>query len=259
MDLTNLSKPELLAKCEELGITKCKSKNKNELIELLNKNLQPEKKPTLIIEDDDDIIVDTVITPEKQIINPQLIEILTAIEWQKFHNLCVNIGKELNDRQFRFLKAVFLENAVAEYSNNVLTYVGDTQEGCDLIAPSIDNLKIEMKYVEGCLFTGKKLTLNKTTKEIKLINSNGTNKHSELPQHYSDYLLIVDLNGAAIISKDTLKKYVSVKGDSLTAKIPTNELHIIFQPSDITQLSEKIDLNIKQKVMNLVKEIINGK
>ena len=36
MDLTKCSKPELLAKCEELGITKCKSKNKGELIELIN-------------------------------------------------------------------------------------------------------------------------------------------------------------------------------------------------------------------------------
>ena len=36
MDLTKLSKPELLAKCEELGINKCKSKNKGELIKLIN-------------------------------------------------------------------------------------------------------------------------------------------------------------------------------------------------------------------------------
>lgn len=36
MDLTKLSKKELLTKCEELGITKCKSKNKNELVELIN-------------------------------------------------------------------------------------------------------------------------------------------------------------------------------------------------------------------------------
>jgi len=36
-DLTKLSKTELLAKCEELGITKCKSKTKSELIALLNK------------------------------------------------------------------------------------------------------------------------------------------------------------------------------------------------------------------------------
>jgi len=36
MDLTKLSKSELLVKCEELGITKCKSKNKGELIILIN-------------------------------------------------------------------------------------------------------------------------------------------------------------------------------------------------------------------------------
>jgi DNA adenine methylase len=38
MDLTKLSKIELLQKCDELGITKCKSKNKSELIELINEN-----------------------------------------------------------------------------------------------------------------------------------------------------------------------------------------------------------------------------
>jgi len=36
MCLTKLSKKELLEKCEELGITKCKSKNKDKLIELIN-------------------------------------------------------------------------------------------------------------------------------------------------------------------------------------------------------------------------------
>jgi site-specific DNA-methyltransferase (adenine-specific) len=36
MDLTKLSKSELLSKCEELGIAKCKSKSKGELIKLIN-------------------------------------------------------------------------------------------------------------------------------------------------------------------------------------------------------------------------------
>ena len=35
-DLNKLSKSELLLMCEELGITKCKSKNKNELINIIN-------------------------------------------------------------------------------------------------------------------------------------------------------------------------------------------------------------------------------
>ena len=58
MDLTKLSKIELLVKCEEYGITKYKSKNKGELIELINnKNsikTPLKKKVEFIIEDDDD-------------------------------------------------------------------------------------------------------------------------------------------------------------------------------------------------------------
>lgn len=41
MDLTKLSKTELLRKCEELGINKCKSKNKGALIELLRLRTTP--------------------------------------------------------------------------------------------------------------------------------------------------------------------------------------------------------------------------
>ena len=45
MELTKLSKTELLAKCEELGIKKCKSKNKGELIDLIkNTKTQSKKK-----------------------------------------------------------------------------------------------------------------------------------------------------------------------------------------------------------------------
>ena len=53
MDLIKLTKTELLEKCEELGITKCKSKNKGDLIDLINSKMQPKKKVELIIEDDD--------------------------------------------------------------------------------------------------------------------------------------------------------------------------------------------------------------
>ena len=55
----------------------------------------------------------------------KLLEILKNIDWQRFHNLCLSIGKDLNDPQWRFLKAIFLESAIGKYSNNELTYVGD--------------------------------------------------------------------------------------------------------------------------------------
>ena len=54
---------ELLEKCEELGIKKCKSKNKGELIDLINTKTQniktQSKKVELIIEDDDVIVQGT--------------------------------------------------------------------------------------------------------------------------------------------------------------------------------------------------------
>ena len=46
MDTSKMSKIELLEKCKELGFTKCKSKNKEELIELIksknDKNIKNE-------------------------------------------------------------------------------------------------------------------------------------------------------------------------------------------------------------------------
>ena len=45
MELTKLTKTELLQKCHEYGITKCKNKNKSELIDLINiKNSENNKK-----------------------------------------------------------------------------------------------------------------------------------------------------------------------------------------------------------------------
>ena len=43
MDLTKLSKTELLVKCEALGIIKCKSKNKGKLIDLINNKTRKPK------------------------------------------------------------------------------------------------------------------------------------------------------------------------------------------------------------------------
>ena len=54
MELTNLSKQELLGKCVELGFTKCKSKNKTELIELINsKTISTKTQIEFVIEDTD--------------------------------------------------------------------------------------------------------------------------------------------------------------------------------------------------------------
>ena len=78
MDLTKLSKTELLEKCEELGIKKCRSKKKDELINLIQNKPDEKKKVELIIEED---IKETIITSTTQ--NTIDIKNITGIEYLK--------------------------------------------------------------------------------------------------------------------------------------------------------------------------------
>jgi site-specific DNA-methyltransferase (adenine-specific) len=65
MNLTKLTKPELLAKCEEKGFNKCKSKNKKELIILLENKPVEKYKISLIIEDDEEEIKNEIVIKQE--------------------------------------------------------------------------------------------------------------------------------------------------------------------------------------------------
>jgi site-specific DNA-methyltransferase (adenine-specific) len=78
MDLTKLSKQKLLEKCQEFGIKKCKSKNKEELIDLLKNKSVEKKKIELIIEYDEK---ETIITSTTQ--NTIDIKNITGMEYLK--------------------------------------------------------------------------------------------------------------------------------------------------------------------------------
>lgn len=65
IDLSKMSKLELLEKCKELGITKCSSKNKGELIDLINSKTHTNTKKNVetIIEDNREIVNSTIVMP----------------------------------------------------------------------------------------------------------------------------------------------------------------------------------------------------
>ncbi len=62
-----MSKLELLKKCKELGITRCSSKNKGEIIDLINSKTLTKKKVETIIEDDREIINSTIVMPPTEV------------------------------------------------------------------------------------------------------------------------------------------------------------------------------------------------
>ena len=63
MDIPKMSKLELLEKCKELDITKCSSKNKGELIDLINSKTHTKKNVETILEDDGEIVNSTIVMP----------------------------------------------------------------------------------------------------------------------------------------------------------------------------------------------------
>jgi DNA adenine methylase len=72
MNLSKLSKRDLLEKCEEIGIIKCKSKNKCELINLINSKKK-------LIEDNN--IIEQVIEKRENNINHQVKHLKPLIKW----------------------------------------------------------------------------------------------------------------------------------------------------------------------------------
>jgi len=97
MDLIKLSKRELLEKCEELGITKCKSKNKGELIQLINNKSKinskcKKNKLEFIIEDDDNNLQETnnIVEIVKNM-NDEMINIKQDVKYS-FIEICAGAG-----------------------------------------------------------------------------------------------------------------------------------------------------------------------
>ena len=87
MDFTKLSKLELLAKCEELGITKCKSKTKSELMTLIQNNIVIPKNNIEFVIKDDIVIVegDEINNDNVNIVIPSSSSQTTPLNTSSFH------------------------------------------------------------------------------------------------------------------------------------------------------------------------------
>ena len=115
MELTKLSKKELLEKCEELGITKCKSKNKDKLIELIN-NYTTEKNDihidldNLSIESDEE---EFIIIPKKKMSNTKSINVIDLFCG------CGGMSKGLTDAGLNIIAGIDVwDKAINSYKKN---------------------------------------------------------------------------------------------------------------------------------------------
>jgi hypothetical protein len=175
------------------------------------------------------------------------------VNWTKFIKLVRSLGNQLNDQQWRFLKAFVFEKSVELFSNSGIKYVG--VDGCDFLLTfdRFTDIKLEMKFAAGSVY-GRRGKMKKRCVP-KLMNSNGTNIHQELPANYADFLIMVSENGAALVDKPTLSKYCKISGDGISADIPMTECVTIFRTLDLN-IGETEAINIREAVEETITKII---
>lgn len=109
MDISKMSKLELLEKCKELGITKCSSKNKSQLIELINCKTKVVEEPKLILSNEE-------IAPQ----NTQIIEVNTkTLNVIDLFCGCGGMSKGLTDAGLNVIAGIDIwDKAVESYNKN---------------------------------------------------------------------------------------------------------------------------------------------
>ena len=176
------------------------------------------------------------------------------VSWHSFFSLIDNIGDSLNSPKLRFLKSDLIERAVAKYSKDGLVkYVN--LEGIDFNLEKLGTT-LEMKYSRKVLYTEKQKKLKKSIGTIRLVNTNGNYMATKLPDTYSDFLLVADLNGVVIIDKETLKKYLFCGTGFIDAKnIPMSEVTMVVGThSKIDR--KKTQVNIKEIYEDMQNQIL---
>jgi len=175
------------------------------------------------------------------------------VDWNKYVTLVHTIGDELNERKLRFDKSDLLERSLELFSNGDLVYVN--LEGVDHIGP--EGTMIEMKFTEGSLFTKKTKKQKKHVSDLQLMNSRGSSAGRTLPSSYADYLLICDVDSAALISKKELLPYVIDAGDGLkTSKLPSNLVQYVFVPGQYKPLDLAESISYKDAKMKMQRDFL---
>jgi subfamily B ATP-binding cassette protein MsbA len=154
MELTKLSKTELLVKCQELGITKCNSKNKGELIELINK-----KQTILVVPVKQNI---NFIIEDKQILdlNPVEQNILDVQKTSKYTLVDLFCGTGAFSYAFHKtnkVKTIFA-NDMLDSSEDIFNLKNRILYRRDLASPVSEFLGVSILC--GVLWFGGKLVLN---------------------------------------------------------------------------------------------------
>lgn len=174
------------------------------------------------------------------------------VDWEGFFSMVNDLGSQLNERQLRFLKARLIESAIARMSNGAIQWVDKIGQD-----HQFEDCRIETKFCTNSLTTNSgSLKKGRVTSEIKLTNTLGSSDGRSLPDTF-DYLLIVDTDAVAVVSREALLPYVTSAGDGLKAKIPFEHLDFVCFV-DKKALTKGSDIDIMTQVDEMLFSIADN-
>jgi len=179
-------------------------------------------------------------------------ELSTVIDGRRYTNLMTSIGPSLNERKLRFDKADFAEGGVEAFSEGRLKWIDET--GRDHLDTK-HNHHVEFKFISHGLIT-KKGNLRKNV-NVRVVNKIGNNQDNEplIDSLKSDYYMIGQENSLAIITRESLSKYLVRSSDAIIAKIPLVELEFVHRSVTPTLIG---DIDYKSMKRELQKRIIGS-
>jgi hypothetical protein len=176
-------------------------------------------------------------------------ELKTDINWVSVFSLSNNVGKQLNEGQLRFLKAMIIEKGISDYSKKVQV---DNRVNCDHV---YRGHTIETKTGVGNICTKKGVRRPRAgkTRPIRLNNLYESRDTSVIEPF--NFLLIVDVRCAAIVDFKDLELKNIKNGYTITT--PLDKLHWIIEPGEIGIDKLKIvDYDLIKGLMTLMDDYI---
>lgn len=151
------------------------------------------------------------------------------IDWEMMFSTVDTLGSNMNAQKDRFDKSDLLEQGMEVFSDGKIKW--ENRNGADHIIPDLGFITMEMKFASSSLYTSAKLQQRKTI-SLKLMNTQGANKYTDLPKDYAQYIFAMDRTAAMIVETEKIKPYLTYPNDGILAKVPVNIFVEVIGPSN---------------------------
>jgi hypothetical protein len=175
-----------------------------------------------------------------------------VLSFEQLFTMINTLDCSYNERMIRMIKSELLSRCVERASRQKIHYVN--QIGYDFIIPELD-IKLEFKSGRNIF----RKDHSSETERIKLDNTNGQDSRSKIYTKTFDYLLMIDVNRAGLISYEDIQPFIKHDGDGRSIKLPKSKIEFIAETRHIFE-DEKIyiDDRIESAMNQMIDDVFKS-